>query len=60
MLENAAREKNKYRSFTMHLNGWMSDDREKLLSAGCDIYIVKTIDPERIMSQIRYLTDETA
>jgi DNA-binding response OmpR family regulator len=44
----------------MHLNGWMSDDREKLLSAGCDSYIVKTIDPERIMSQIRYLTDETA
>jgi two-component system, cell cycle response regulator DivK len=30
----------------------MSGDREKLLAAGCNGYIEKPIDPERVMKQI--------
>lgn len=38
----------------------MAGDRERLLAAGCDGYIEKPIDPERIISQIRHLTGETS
>jgi two-component system, cell cycle response regulator DivK len=31
----------------------MSGDREKLLAAGCNGYIEKPIDPEKVMEQIR-------
>jgi len=31
----------------------MSGDKEKMLSAGCNGYIEKPIDPERVMLQIR-------
>lgn len=35
----------------------MSGDREKLLAAGCDGYIEKPIDPERVISQIQDIID---
>lgn len=36
----------------------MAGDKERLLSAGCDGYIEKPIDPDRVISQIRQLTGE--
>ncbi len=36
----------------------MAGDRERLLSAGCDGYIEKPIDPDRVILQIRQLTGE--
>jgi two-component system, cell cycle response regulator DivK len=36
----------------------MAGDRERLLSAGCDGYIEKPIDPLRVISQIRTLIGE--
>lgn len=37
----------------------MSGDREKLLSAGCDGYIEKPIDPALVISQIKSFIGET-
>jgi CheY-like chemotaxis protein len=31
----------------------MAGDREKLLSAGCDAYVEKPIDPSQVFEQIR-------
>lgn len=38
----------------------MSGDRQRLLSAGCNGYIEKPIDPEQIIAQIRQLIGETS
>jgi CheY-like chemotaxis protein len=38
----------------------MSGDREKLLAAGCDGYIEKPIDPERVIAQIRRVIGDRA
>jgi len=37
----------------------MAGDRERLLSAGCNGYIEKPIDPERVISQIKHIIGET-
>jgi CheY-like chemotaxis protein len=37
----------------------MAGDKERLLSAGCNGYIEKPIDPDKVISQIRQLTGET-
>ncbi len=36
----------------------MAGDRERLLAAGCDEYIEKPIDPQRVISQIRRVMGE--
>ncbi|MEN8132789.1 MAG: response regulator, partial [Pseudomonadota bacterium] len=36
----------------------MTGDREKLLAAGCDGYIEKPIDPERVVAQINAVIGE--
>lgn len=36
----------------------MAGDRETTLAAGCNGYIEKPIDPERVMSQIREIMEE--
>lgn len=36
----------------------MAGDREKLLAAGCDGYVEKPIDPDRIIAQIRQVIGE--
>ncbi len=38
----------------------MAGDRERLLAAGCDEYIEKPIDPQRVISQIRRVTGENS
>lgn len=38
----------------------MAGDREKLLAAGCNGYIEKPIDPERVIAQINQVLDKTA
>jgi len=37
----------------------MAGDREKLLSAGCDGYIEKPIDPEKVILQIKEVIGES-
>jgi two-component system, cell cycle response regulator DivK len=37
----------------------LAGDRERLLAAGCDCYIEKPIDTQRIISQIRGVIGET-
>lgn len=36
----------------------MSGDREKLLSAGCNGYIEKPIDPDHIIAQLKQITGD--
>lgn len=36
----------------------MAGDRERLLQAGCDGYLEKPIDPDRILDQIRNFIEE--
>lgn len=36
----------------------MSGDREKLLAAGCNGYIEKPIDPEKVMTQIHSILEK--
>lgn len=38
----------------------MAGDREKLLAAGCNGYIEKPIDPERVIAQITQVLEGTA
>lgn len=38
----------------------MSGDREKILSAGCDAYIEKPIDPKKVMGQIGKTLEEVS
>ncbi|MCX7914547.1 MAG: response regulator [Thermodesulfovibrionales bacterium] len=38
----------------------MAGDRQRLLSAGCNGYIEKPIDPEQVISQIRELVGEAS
>ena len=36
----------------------MSGDREKLLAEGCNGYIEKPIDPDKVMEQIQFVLDK--
>jgi two-component system cell cycle response regulator DivK len=36
----------------------MSGDREKLIAAGCNGYIEKPIDPDKVMAQIQSIVDK--
>ena len=36
----------------------MAGDRERLLAAGCDGYVEKPIDPDRVITQIRQVIGE--
>jgi two-component system, cell cycle response regulator DivK len=38
----------------------MSGDKEKMLKAGCNGYIEKPIDPERVISQIKEVLDQVS